>query len=161
MQHDAVLARVLHLLDGQRGDPAGRPVAGGEGPEVDVGERVAADHQEGVITEELRTRPHPAGGSQQLGLVVVGQPLAEELPDRVREVVQVGDHLLEAVAVEQVEDVLHHGPVQHRHHRLGDLVGQGAQARAETGRQDHRSHRLESLVIAAAGAGANSGSGRA
>jgi hypothetical protein len=55
--------------------------------------------------------------------------------------VEVGDHLPEAVLVEQVDDVLHHGPVEHGHHRLGDLVGQRAQARAEAGREDHRSHR--------------------
>ena len=118
--------------------PPGLPVPGGERRQVDVRERVSGDHQERLVAEEVRARPHAAGGTQQLRLVAVGDALAEVLADRVGEVVQVGDHLVEPVPVEQVEDVLHHRPVEHRHHRLGDLVGQRAQTRAEPRREDHR-----------------------
>ena len=116
-----------------------------EGAEIDVRESVAGDDQEGLLAEELRAGAHAAGGAQQLLLVAVGEAIAEVLADGVGEVVQVGDHLLEAVAVEQVEDVRHHRPVEHRHHRLGDLIRQRAQARAEAGREDHRFHRLDAI----------------
>ncbi len=145
VQHHAVLARVGDLFDGQRRDPPRSAVARDERAQVDVGERVAGDDQEGIVAEELAAGAHAAGGTQQLLLVAIGQALAEVLADRVGEVVQVGDHLIEAVAVEQVEDVRHHGPVEHRHHRFGDLVRQGAQAGAETRREDHRSHRARTL----------------
>ncbi len=136
-------------LDRQRRDPARLAMPRDERAQIDVGEGVAGDDQERLIPEELAARANPAGGPQQLLLVAVGEALAEVLADRVREVVQVGDHLLEAVAIEQVEDVRHHRPIEHRHHRFGDLVRQGAQARAEAGREDHRLH------------GANNGSDRA
>jgi len=46
---------------------------------------------------------------------------------------QVGDDLIDAMALEQVDDVRHHGPIEHRHHRLGDLVGDRPQACAQAG----------------------------
>ncbi len=149
VQHDAVLARVGDLLDGQRGDPAGLAVPGGERRQVDVRERVAGDHEERLVAEELRARAHPAGRAQQLLLEAVGDALAEVLADRLREVVQVGDHAVEGVPVDQVEDVLHHRPVEHRHHRLGDLVRERAQARAESGRQNHRLHQTRARAVLA------------
>ena len=97
VQHDAVLARVGHLLDGQRRDPAGlavalaasavRSMSVSASPEITRNELVA---------EELRARAHAAGGAEQLRLVAVGQALAEVLADRVGEVVQVGDRLAQA-----------------------------------------------------------------
>ena len=140
VEHDPVLARVGDLLDGQRRDTPGVAVAGGEAPRsmsVSASPEITRKGSSPKNSAQART---PPGGAEQLGLVAVGQAIAEVLPDRVREVVQVGDHLVEAVAVEQVEDVLHHRAVEHRHHRLGDLVGQRAQAGAEARREDHRSH---------------------
>ena len=86
--------------------------------EVDVGERVAGDDQERAVVEEVGAVAHAAGGAEQLGLLAVDDPVAEVVADRVREVVEVRDDLVVAVAVEQVDDVRHHGPVEHRHHRL-------------------------------------------
>src|SRR5206468_11610728 len=50
--------------------------------------------------------------------------------------VQVEHHVLDAVAQQVVEHVVHDGPVDDRHHGLGRLVGERAQARAGAGRQD-------------------------
>ena len=74
--------------------------------EVDVGERVAGDHQEGVA-EEPGGVADPAGGAEQLLLAAVGEvdpearAVAEVALDQLREPVQVGDRLGEAVAGEQ------------------------------------------------------------
>ena len=95
----------------------------------------------------------PARGPEQLLLVAVGEldaelrAVAEVALDRLREPVQVGDRLAEAVAGEQAHDVLHHRPVQHRHHRLRHRVGDRPQPRAEPRRQDHRPHRLAASAV--------------
>ena len=66
--------------------------------------------------------------------------VAEVALDQLREPVQVGDRLGEAMAGEQTDDVLHHRPVEHRHHRLRHRVGDRAQPGSQPGREDHRSH---------------------
>jgi hypothetical protein len=114
--------------------------------QVDVGEGVAGDHQEGVA-EEIGGLADAPGGSQQLLLEAVGQldpefrAVAEVVADQLRKPVQVGDRLGEAVAGEEPGDVLHHRPVQHRHHRLRHVEGDRAEARAEARCEDHRAHR--------------------
>ena len=45
--------------------------------QVDVRERVAGDHEEGLIAEEVAAGPHAAGGAQQLLLEAVAEPIAE------------------------------------------------------------------------------------
>ena len=75
--------------------------------------------------------------------------LAEVLADRLGEIVEVGDHRPERVPVEQIKDVLHHRPVEHRHHRLSDLIGERAQPRAEARGENHRSHRRKSGPLVA------------
>ena len=47
-QHDAVLLRLLDALDGEGGDPARFAVRAVQRGEVDVGERVAGDDDEGL-----------------------------------------------------------------------------------------------------------------
>ena len=95
-----------------------------ERAQVDVRERVTRDDQERLVPEELAHVAHAAGRTEQLLLVRVREPdavlatVAEALADQVREVVQVGDHVVEAVPHEQAHDVLHHRPAEHRHHRL-------------------------------------------
>ena len=113
--------------------------------QVDVGERVAGDHQEGVA-EEVGGVADAARGPEQTVLAAVGEldsagrPVAEVPLDQLREPVQVGDRLDEAVAAEQAQDVLHHRPVEDRDHRLRHLVGDRPQPRAQPRRQDHRPH---------------------
>ena len=47
--HDAELERVLHALQRQRGHRPAAAVEVDQGREVDVGERVSGDHQEGLV----------------------------------------------------------------------------------------------------------------
>ena len=101
---DAVQRRVRDLLDRQRGDAAVALVRGDERGEIDVGEAVAADHDEGAAGEEVAEGAHAAGRTEKLRLDVVGElhpeprAVAEVGADLVRMVVQVGRHLTDAVA---------------------------------------------------------------
>ena len=108
--------------------------------QVDVGERVAGDDQERAVAEEVGARCARRRRCRAARLLAVDDPVAEVVADRVREVVEVGDHLVEALAVEQVDDVRHHGPVEDRHHRLRQLERERAQARAEAGCENHGLH---------------------
>ena len=57
-------------------------------------------------------------------------PSAEVAADRLRHVGDGDDHLVEAVLLEQLDDVLHAGLADDRDHRLRLVRGQRAQARA-------------------------------
>src|SRR5207245_4010755 len=72
------LARVGHLLDGQRRDAARFAVARGQRAEVDVRQRVAGDDQERLVAEELGALAHAAGRAEQLLLEAVGDARSEE-----------------------------------------------------------------------------------
>ena len=75
------LARVLDPLRRQGGDPVVRLVGLAHCGEVDVGEGVARDDQEGVgLAEEVRSLADAAGGSQRLLLLAVGELDAEAEP---------------------------------------------------------------------------------
>ncbi len=145
--HDPELAHVGDPLDGQRRDAVVGLVGGTEGGQVDVGERVGSHHQEGLVAEELGDVADAAGRAQQLVLVAVGElgserrAVTEAVADGVREPVQVGDHLAEAVATQEQQDVLHHRAVGDRDHRLRDLVGEWAQAGPQARCHHHRFHR--------------------
>jgi hypothetical protein len=149
VQHDAVLARVVDLLDRERGDAAGRAMAGQERPDVDVGQCVAGDDEERLGAEEVLALAHAACRARELRLVDVLDRVAEVVADRVREVMQVGDDPIDALATQVIDDVSHHRPVEHRDHRLGDLVGQRAQTRAQSGGENlSRQHRRGSYPVA-------------
>ena len=149
--HDAELRGVLDPLGCERCDrPRGRVglVRLAHRRQVDVGERVAGDDQEGVaLGQELPRLAHPARGAEGLGLVAVGKldpepgAVAEVLADRLGPVGEVGDHLGETVLGQEQRDVLHHRHVQDRSHRLRHQVRDRAQPRAQARRQDHRPHR--------------------
>ena len=85
----------------------------------------------------LRT---PPGGAQQLLLEAVLQAVAEVAADRVRVVVEVGDQLVEALALQHADDVGHHGAVEHRDHRLRELEGDRLEAGPETRCENHGLH---------------------
>ena len=110
--------------------------------QVDVGQGVAGDHQERVVAEEVGARRARRRRCRAALLQAVLEPVAEVVPDRVREVVEVGDHVVEAVALEQADDVRHHRPVEDRDHRLRKLVCDRPQAGTEPGRQKNRLHRV-------------------
>ena len=144
--HDAELADVRHALHRQGRDPAVAFMGLSKGGQVDVGERVAGHHEERLAPEEIRNVANPPRGAQELLLVSVGEvdaqrrSVADPLPNGVREPVEVGDHLGESMAGKKLQDVLHHGPVDDRHHRLRHLVGEWPQPRSEAGRHHHCAH---------------------
>ena len=146
MDHDTVERRVLDLLDGQRSDAPRAPVRLEERAEVDVGEAVAAHDEEGGVVEELAERVGAARGAHELLLEVVPQlhaelgPVAEVGADLVRMVVQVGGDLRHAVLAQQMEQVLHHGTVEDRHHGLGRETRERVEPSAEAGGHEVRAH---------------------
>ena len=144
VDHDAVVRGVVDLFDGDGGDAAVRAVGGHERRDVDVGQGVAAHHQEGVVAEQLAKPAGAAGGAQQLlfeavvGVQAKGPAVAEVAPDVVGVVVQVDADLGHAVARQQPQDVLHHRTIDDGRHGLGGAVGERRQAGAQTGRHDVR-----------------------
>ena len=121
-----------------------------EAREVDVAERVAGDDEERVV-EPPRRALHRAGGAERRLLDRVADVDAERLaaaevaPDRLREKGDGDDHVLEAVAPEELDDVLHARLADDRHHRLGLVRGQRPQARALSAGHDDGLHRRSSL----------------
>ena len=157
--HDSELGRVLDALGGDGED---RPaldvgvVCLAHRAQVDVGERIAGDDQEGLgLAQEIADLADPAGGAEGLGLVAVGDPqsegrtVAERLSDLLGEIREVGDDVVEAVLREQVGDPGHDRPVQHRRDRLRHHVGERPQSRAQPGRKNHRPHRATGSQTAA------------
>ena len=113
--------------------------------EVDVGEHVAGDHEEGLV--ELGHRvAHRTGGAERrlLGRVAHAHAelgaVAEVGADVVGHERDRHDDVVEAVPREQLHDVLHHRHVGDRHHRLGLVARERAQTRALAAGQDHRLH---------------------
>ena len=71
VDHDAVVRGVIDLFDGDGGDAAVRAMGGHERRDVDVGQGIAAYHQEGVVAEQLTKPAGAPGGAQQLLLEAV------------------------------------------------------------------------------------------
>ena len=145
--HDAELERVLDGLERQGGESPVGVVEVHDGAEVDVGQHVAADHEEALVELVLGVA-HGAGGAQRRGLGGVDHPYAE-----LGAVAEVGadgvgheghrhHDVLEPVGPQQVHHVLHHRDVGHRQHRLGLVGGQRAQSGALAAGHDHCLHLL-------------------
>ena len=140
--HDPELERVVDRLEADRHGGALRPVRVDEGAEVDVAQRVAGDHEEGLV-EALVREPHGAGGAERLlldGVVDVDTErlaVAEVRADRLRHEREGDDDLVHPVAPQQVDDVLHARLPDDRHHRLRLVRGERPQARPlPTGHHD-------------------------
>src|SRR5674476_235336 len=139
---DAVERWVVDLLHGQGRDAPVAPVSRHKGREVDVGEPVAADHDEGAAAEELAEGAGAARRTQQFPLEVVAQvdaeggAVAEVRADLVRVIVQVGGGLADAVPVQEMEQVLHHRPVEDGNHGFGRASRERIEPRAQTGGHD-------------------------
>ena len=142
---DAELERVVDVLQGDRGRRARVTVRFDELREVDVGEHVARDHEEGVV-ELGRGVAHRPGGAERrvLGRVPHRDPevgaVAEIVADLVGEERDRHDDLVETVQREQRDDVLHHRLVGQRHHRLRRVARERTQPCAFTSGEDHRLH---------------------
>ena len=100
------------------------------------------------MPQQLLRAPDAAARAEDLLLLVrdvQGDPeLAREIPCALlhdaAEMVRVDDDLLDAGVLEQREVVAEQGQAAERDERFGDLVGEGAQPRPESGAEDHRPH---------------------
>src|SRR5205807_4102574 len=125
-------------------DPALRAVRLPQRPQVDVGEGVTRDDQEGLAAEVVAHVPDAPRRAEQLLLVGIGKPhpplraVAEAAFDLLGEIVQVADHVVEPVARQQADDVLHDRRPDHGHERLRNLVCKRAEPRTETRREEDR-----------------------
>ena len=150
---DAELERVLDRLEADRDGASLLPVVSEERLEVDVAERVARDDEERLV-EVAGGQPDRAGSSERrlLDRVVDRHPerlaVAEVGADRLRHEGEGDDHLIESVPVQQLEDVLHAGLADDRHHRLRLVRGQRAQSRALAPGHHDRPH-LASTTLSA------------
>ena len=149
----AVLADVGDLLDAERRNAAVGPVGVGELRQVGVGERVAGEDEEDVVVaagEEVGDVADAARGPEQLLLAAVA--------DRRRRAGAVAAGAASTASGNQCrlaitsstpwsassrDELLDDRAVADRHDRLGDLVGDRPQPRAEARRHDHRSHRRQ------------------
>ena len=142
---DPELERVLDRLQADRDRRPALAVELDELAEVDVAEGVARDDEDGVV-ELSGGEPDGAGGAERRLLDRVLDPQAEPLAgpevaaDRLRQERERDDHVVEAVALEQLEDVLHARLADDRHHRLRLVRGQRPQPRALPTRHHDRSH---------------------
>src|SRR3954453_9348751 len=118
MQDDAVLARVVNLLDSQRGNAAGALVTLDKHVQIRVAGRIPRDDNDRLVAEEVADLAYAACSPQELVLVAVPDRVAEVARDRVREVMEVRDQLVKALTPAEVDDVSHDRPIHQRDHRL-------------------------------------------
>ncbi len=143
--HDAVLERVLHPHQADRRQRAVIAVSLDDGAEIDVGEHVAGDHEERVI-ELVHRVSHRPGGAERRLLGRVGhahaelRAVTEVVPDVVRHERHRDDDLVDPMALQQVDDVLHHRPVHQREHGLGRVRREGTESSALAPCHDHGLH---------------------
>jgi hypothetical protein len=113
--------------------------------EIEVGQGVATDDDEGVV-EILRGVLDAAGGAQRRLLHDVGDlhadvaAVVEEILDGGGHVAQRHHYFGDAVMFEQVKDVADDRLVDDGHHRLGAANCNRAQARPFTARHDNCFH---------------------
>ena len=143
---DPELERVLDRLEADRDRCALVPVEVDEGAEVEVAQRVAGDDEKGLV-QLVPGQPYRAGRSERglldrvLHVDAEALAVAEVAADRLREERDRDDHVLEAVAAEQLDDVLHARLADDRHHRLRLVRGERAEACALAAGHDDGLHR--------------------
>src|SRR5262249_58526 len=105
-----------------------------EAREVEVAQRVAGDDEERLI-ELVGREPHRSGGARGrfldgiLDVHAEALAVAEMAPDRLWKEGARDDDVVEAVAAEELDDVLHARLADDRDHRLRLVRGQWAEAR--------------------------------
>src|SRR5918997_832969 len=141
------LRGVINPPQGYGGQRAFLPVKLDQSLYVYVRQRVARDDDEGVVEPVGQTLHSPRRAQELLfplqayshavhpGLLAVG------FQKRIGQVVDIYVHLLDAVAGQEVEDVLDNRGVHHRGHGLGDLTGKREEPGSLARRQSHRFHR--------------------
>ncbi len=144
--HDAELERVLDVDQPDRGDGLAGGVEVDDRPEVDVGEHVARDDEEPLVEMAHGVADRPGGAEGRLlggvdDLHAELGAVAEVGADRVGHEGHRHHDLVDAVALEQVDDVLHHRPVDQRQHGLRRVRRERAQPGALAPCHDHGLHR--------------------
>ena len=122
-------------VEGKRGvrDGSRRPVKRHERAEIQIGQDVAVDDEEGILEERLDPLD-AAGGAEQLRLLRVADldaeagPVAEVAAHRLRPVVQVDGDPADPVVPQPADGVLEHRLARDRDHRLGQRLGHGIAA---------------------------------
>jgi hypothetical protein len=141
----AVLEWIGHRVEHDGRVRAALLVCAHHGGEIDVGEGVAADHEERVI-EEMGGVAHAARGPERAVLddvfdlhVELGS-VAQAIADLGTEVGERHHDLGDAVYLEESKDVLEDRGAHDRDERFGKAAGQWTQSRPFTSRHDHCLH---------------------
>jgi hypothetical protein len=127
---DPAPGRVGHPVERERRGGPGRLVAIHQGRQVDVGQDIPIQDEEGPVEEPGQSSGRPGRAEQPL-LIGVGErdPEAVAVPeiveDRLRLVVQIDRDLGDAMPTQQGDQVLQNRAPPDRHHRLGPLQRQG------------------------------------
>jgi hypothetical protein len=147
-----ILRRIFDPLQGDRGERALLLVEGHDVSNVDVGQGVTHDDDEGVVEVRLQTL-HAAGRAPELLLPAevyvhasYRRGLSVSRQQSVRQVADVDVDLLSTRLRQQLEDVLDDGRAGDRGQGFGDLAGQRVESGALPGGQDHRLHRFGLLL---------------
>ena len=147
---DPELERVVDRLQPDRHGGALLLVEGDELAEVDVAQGVPGDDEERLV-ELVRSELHRAGRSERRLFDGVSDLQAERLAvaevaaDRLRQERDGDDHVGQTVVAQQLEDVLHAGLADDRHHRLRLVRRERAQTCAFAAGHDDGLHRLTSF----------------
>ena len=151
--YDPELERVVDRFEANRRRASVLAVVFHQRVQIDVAERVAGDYEEGLIDIAGRHLDR-SGRAQRLFFDRVFDRHPERLSvaeigaDRLRHEGERDGHVVDALRVQELEDVLHAGLAHDRHHRLGLVRGERAQARALSPGHDDRLH-LDSTTLSA------------
>ncbi len=120
-------------------------VEGDHAGQVEIGQSVAADDQKGLVEKVLGQADGPGRAGRRLFHRVVDvhaqcAAVAEVVADEPGQEGQGHDDFVDAMPLHQLEDVLDGGLVDHRHHGLGLVGGQGPQTSALTAGHDDCLH---------------------
>ena len=150
---DPELERVVDALQADRDERLLLLVEADERAEVDVAERVPGDDEERLVERALGEL-HRAGRAHRRLLDGVADrdalalPRAEVAADRLRHEGERDDDVVEAVLLQELDDVLHARLADDRDHRLRLIRGERAQARAFAARHHDRLHLLTAFQTA-------------
>ena len=146
--HDAVLERIRDVVERERDGGLALAMERDDLREIDVRQRVARDHDEGVV-EGVTDLTDGSAGAERRFLDAVLQAhadraaIAEAVLDLRREVLQGHERVVDPVALEQIEDMPEAWLIDDRDHRLGPIDRQGAQAAPLAAGHDHGLHQSE------------------
>src|SRR5215207_8758596 len=142
---DPELERVVDRLQPDRHRGAVIAVRVEHRAEIHVAERVARDDEDRLV-ESSRRKPDRAGRAERRLLDRVRDVQPERLPvakvraDRLRQKRDGDDHVLEAVLLQELEDVLHARLADDRHHRLRLIRREWTETGSLTAGHDDRPH---------------------